>query len=58
MSKDIKKELKFTCEYCQKQFASSRAKGGHTSKAHPGKSKKFKSKMQLREYREPIREEH
>ena len=45
------KKNRFTCKYCFKKFRTSHALGGHTSKLHPGISKKFKRTLIRREER-------
>lgn len=45
----------FVCLICHRVFALSQAKGGHMSKAHPGKSTDFKRKLAVRIKREPER---
>lgn len=40
VSKTIKRA--YACEFCPTSFESSQELGGHTSRVHPGCSKKFK----------------
>ena len=50
------KKGKFECKICHQKFEKSQQLGGHQSKAHPGKSKKYELKIQCRERRSSHRE--
>ena len=54
VSEDGTKSVK--CPICHRHFSNKEALGGHTSKAHPNESSKYRSKMQRRNEREPERE--
>lgn len=49
---------RYTCKYCCASYITSYQLGGHTSRAHPGISKEFTLKKQIRDRRQPIREAH
>jgi hypothetical protein len=49
------KSSKFLCKRCFKEFKTSSAFGGHTSKAHPGESERYAEKMKKRKERKPDR---
>ena len=40
-------ESQYTCDYCERSFSKSVSLGGHISKAHAGKSKRFNEKMRV-----------
>ena len=46
---------KFICLICGKRFSTPAAKGGHTSKAHPGQSIKYNQKVKIRDRRTNLR---
>ena len=46
----------FKCEHCKLSFSKSVSLGGHLSKAHAGKSKRFTQKMEVYARRQPDRE--
>ena len=43
------------CKICNMKFLNKESLGGHTSKAHPNSSNKYKKKLQTRMEREPER---
>jgi len=47
---------KFICQICGKRFSTPAAKGGHTSKAHPGQSIKYNQKLKIRKNRSYLRD--
>ncbi len=48
----------FKCDICDREFASSTALGGHTSKSHPGLSERYSSKLVIRRSRDLHRQLH
>ena len=50
------KDKKFTCKVCCIAFPSYRSLGGHASKKHPGQSKKYTKRVQVRLRRDNQRE--
>jgi hypothetical protein len=64
LKKSIRKEPKskkvkskgFQCDYCESQFSTGQALGGHMSRTHPNQSQKYNKKKMIRQERETKRD--